>query len=84
MSAQNSNKNNKFTFNAVDALIILVIIALIALILYVFVFDKDFSSCNTTQESADTSAYENTNSEESISAYIGDFNCYKGEVILNC
>ena len=84
MSAQNSNKNNKFTFNAVDALIILVIIALIALILYVFVFDKDFSSCNASQESSDTSANENTNSEESISAYIGNFNSCKGEVILNC
>lgn len=37
----NQNKNKKFTFNIIDALIILFFVVIIALIVYVFILGKD-------------------------------------------
>ena len=66
MSNQNSNKNKKFIFNAVDALIILVTIVLIALIVYVFALGNDLSSCNQESATTDTSSDTGAQTQESI------------------
>ncbi len=79
------NKNKKFTFNIIDALIILLFIALIALVIYVFILGKNLSELFThqPQNTQETKTVEETKDEKAdISVIDFEFDENVGYVLL--
>ena len=72
MKNQKTNKNRKFTFNAIDALIILFIVALIALTVYAFVLDKDFTSKSNGDNSGTQTTDTKDEAKQTSISYVND------------